>query len=236
MTWKKKDHWKQKSKKWKQQLANLKVVPYFGFLFVRIIGLTIRKKWIGLEKIHTLRQRGQFVIFVFWHGRLFMMPFINLGRRTGILSSHHLDAEISVRIYQYFGYYSVRGSSSRGGMAALRKMSKEMKRGSDAGIAPDGPRGPRYKAQGGALLLAHLTGCPLIPVTFGASRGKFLSSWDQFLIPYPFSKGVFIFGDPIWIDKREKRDELRGKQQLLEERLNEITKRADEYFLKKGKE
>ena len=229
-----KKNWKKKSKAWKKKLFRLKVFPYLLFLSVRILSLTIRKKWIGLEKIKNLRGKGQFVIFVFWHGRMLMMPFINLGRKTGILSSHHADAELSVKIYSYFGYYSIRGSTSRGGMAALRKMSREIKKGSDAGIAPDGPRGPRYRAQGGAVLLSHLTGCPLIPVTYGASRGKFLSSWDQFLAPYPFSRVVFIFGDPIWVDKKGDRKEFKEKQKILEKELNRITQRADEYFHAKG--
>ena len=205
-----------------------------GFLLILILDMTIRKKWIGQEKLQEFRQKGRFVIFVFWHGRLLMMPFVNRGRRTGILSGHHADAEISVRIYRYFGYYSIRGSSTRGGMAALRKLSKEITKGSDAGISPDGPRGPRYRAQGGGVLLSRLTGYPLIPVTFGASRGKFLRSWDRFLIPYPFSKVVYIIGDPIWVGKKESREELREKQQLLEDNLNRITKKADEYFVTKG--
>ena len=236
MTRKKESCIKRKTKQWKRKLLNLELIPFLGFLFVWTLGLTIHKKWIGLEKLEKFRQKGQFVIFVFWHGRLLMMPFINQGRRTGILSGHHVDAEISVRIYRYFGYYSVRGSSSRGGMAALRKLSKEINKGSDAGIAPDGPRGPRCRAQGGAVLLSRLTGCPLIPVTFGASKGKFLSSWDRFLIPYPFSQVVYIIGDPIWVGKKERGEELKGKQQFLEDRLNKISKRADEYFVTKGTE
>ncbi len=231
---KKENYWKQKSKKWKRKLFNLELFPFLGFLFIRILGLTIRKKWIGLERLQNFRQKGQFVIFVFWHGRLLMMPFVNQGRRTGILSGHHVDAEISVRIYRYFGYYSIRGSTSRGGMAALRKLSKEINKGSDAGLAPDGPRGPRYRAQGGAVLLSRLTGCPLIPITFGTSKGKFFRSWDRFLIPYPFSQVVYIIGDPIWVGKEESREDLREKQQLLEEELNKITRRADEHFLTKG--
>jgi hypothetical protein len=115
-------------------------------------------------------------------------------------------------------------------MVALRKLAGEMRRGSDSGIAPDGPRGPRQRAQIGAVLLARLSGCPLVPVTFAASRGKFLSSWDRFFIPYPFSRGVFVFGDPILVSKHEERSSLEEKRQLLEDELNRITKEADEYF------
>lgn len=203
-----------------------------GACLIRFLGLTVRQEWIGAEKVHDLWHTGQSVIYVFWHGRLLMMPLICQGRRAGVMISHHRDGELITRIIRYFGYYSVRGSSSQDGMAALRKLAREMKTGpgSDGGIAPDGPRGPRYQAQSGAVLLARLTGCPLIPVAFGASKGKFLSSWDRFFIPYPFSRGVFIFGDPIWVTQEENRASMEEKRQLLEDRLNRITEEADQYF------
>jgi lysophospholipid acyltransferase (LPLAT)-like uncharacterized protein len=229
--------WKQRKKEWKRRLLDLEVFPWLGARFIRFLGVTIRQEWIGIEKVRSLRQKGQSVIYVFWHGRLLMMSLVNTGRRAGVMISHHRDGELITRIVRYFGYYSVRGSSSRDGMAALRRLAREMKTGpgstgpgSDAGIAPDGPRGPRYKAQSGAILLARLTGCPLIPVTFGASKGKFLSSWDRFFIPYPFSRGVFIFGDPIWVAQEEDRASMEEKRQLLEDRLNQITAEADRYF------
>ncbi|MEW5803621.1 MAG: lysophospholipid acyltransferase family protein [bacterium] len=222
--------WKQRKKKWKKRALDLEIFPWLGAWLIRFLGLTIRQEWIGREKVHALWRRGQSVIYVFWHGRLLMMPLICRGRRAGVMISHHRDGELITRIIRRFGYYSVRGSSSRDGMAALRRLSREMKAGSDAAIAPDGPRGPRYQAQSGAVLLARLTGCPLIPVAFGTSRGKFLSSWDRFLIPYPFSRGVFIFSDPIWVAQEEGRVSMEEKRQLLEARLNQITKEADHYF------
>jgi len=203
-----------------------------GACLIRFLGLTVRQEWVGVEKVHDLWHKGQHVIYVFWHGRLLMMALICRGRRAGVMISHHGDGELITRIIRYFGYYSVRGSSSQDGMAALRKLAREIKTGpgSDAGIAPDGPRGPRHQAQSGAVLLARLTGCPLIPVAFGASKGKFLSSWDRFFIPYPFSKGVFIFGDPIWVAQEENRASMEEKRQLLEDCLNRITEEADQYF------
>lgn len=224
--------WKQTKKKWKKRLLDCKLFSWLGACLIRFLGLTIRKEWIGREKVHDLWSRGESVIYVFWHGRLLMMPLICQGRKAGVMISQHGDGELITRIISYFGYYSVRGSSSRDGMAALRGLAREMKSGSDAGIAPDGPRGPRYQAQSGAILLARLTGCPLVPVTFGASRGKFLSTWDRFFIPYPCARGVFIFDDPIRVAGKEGRPALEETRQLLEERLNRITGQADRYFRK----
>ncbi len=222
--------WKKFKKKYTRRILNLPIIPYFIFLFIHFLSKTIQQKWIGLEKVKILHQKGQHVIFAFWHGRLLMLSLINQGRKTGILTGHHADAELIVRVIKYFGYYPIRGSTSKEGISAIRKLARRMKKGSDAGITPDGPLGPRYKAQIGAILLAHMTGCPIIPVSFGASKSKFLSSWDKFLLPYPFSKGVFIFDEPIWIDKKTDKQGLRQKQLLLEERLQVITQKADTFF------
>ena len=217
-------------RKLKRRFLNSKVFSWLAYLLIRSVSLTIHHQWIGLEKLKILRQKGRPIIFVFWHGRLFMIPFIHAGQGACALISHHGDGELIAGIIRHFGYRSIRGSTSRGGMTALRKLAREIRNGADAGIAPDGPRGPRYQVQSGAVLLAHLTGCPLMPVTFSASKKKCISSWDRFLIPYPFSKGVFIYGDPIWIGREESRKDLDQKRQILEKILNKITTEADGYY------
>jgi hypothetical protein len=104
--------------------------------------------------------------------------------------------------------------------------------GSDIAIVPDGPRGPRHQVQIGVIELAKLTGRAVIPLTFSASKRKIFNTWDQFLLPYPFSKGVFIWGEPIYVDQNGDRTYLEEKRILLENRLKELTERADHYFNK----
>jgi len=82
----------------------------------------------------------------------------------------------------------------------------------------------------GVVELARLTGRPVIPITFSASRKRIFNSWDRFLLPYPFSKGVFIYGEPVAVDLHGDRDHLEEKRLLLEKRLNDLTERADHYF------
>jgi lysophospholipid acyltransferase (LPLAT)-like uncharacterized protein len=101
---------------------------------------------------------------------------------------------------------------------------------SDITIVPDGPRGPRRQAQIGVIELAKLTGKAILPLSFSASRRKLFNTWDQFLLPYPFSKGVFIWGEPIYVDQEGDRAHLEERRILLENRLNELTERADHYF------
>jgi lysophospholipid acyltransferase (LPLAT)-like uncharacterized protein len=108
-------------------------------------------------------------------------------------------------------------------------MLKANQDGSDIALTPDGPKGPRYQAQIGVIELAKLTGRPIIPVTFSASRRKMFKTWDQFLLPCPFSKGVFIWGEPMDVDPKGDRAHLEERR-ILQRRLNELTERADHYF------
>jgi lysophospholipid acyltransferase (LPLAT)-like uncharacterized protein len=109
-------------------------------------------------------------------------------------------------------------------------MVRAIQNGSDIAVAPDGPRGPRYRVQIGIIELAKLTGRPIVPVSFNASRRKIFKTWDHFLLPYPFSKGVFIWGEPIAVDPNGDRVHLEERRALLEKSLNELTERADHYF------
>ena len=106
---------------------------------------------------------------------------------------------------------------------------REMVRASreyDIGITPDGPRGPKYVVQEGVIALARLTGVPILPLTFGSSKKKVFASWDAFNLPYPFSRGVFVWGEPIYV---RKEDDMEEKRKELELKLREMTDFVDEY-------
>jgi lysophospholipid acyltransferase (LPLAT)-like uncharacterized protein len=116
----------------------------------------------------------------------------------------------------------------------MREMLKASEEGYDIAITPDGPRGPRYRVQNGIIELARRTGMTIIPVTFNASRKKVFQSWDRFLFPYPFSRGVFIFGKPLLVPQQISKGVFEQTRLLLQGRLREITDRADRYFEKGG--
>jgi lysophospholipid acyltransferase (LPLAT)-like uncharacterized protein len=128
------------------------------------------------------------------------------------------------------GHRPIVGSTTRKGFSAFKNMIKALQNGSDIVIAPDGPKGPRQKAQIGVIELSRITGRPIVPVTFSASKKVVFNSWDRFVLPYPFSRGVFIWGDPIHVDPKGDRTHLEEKRLLLENRLNDITEQADHYF------
>lgn len=175
-------------------------------------------------------EKGVSAIGAFWHGRLLMMPLVYKGKRLSFLVSPHRDGQIIGKALIRFGFNPISGSTHKKSFSAFKEMVKTLQEGSDVAIVPDGPRGPRYQVQLGVIELAKLTGRAILPLTFSASKKKIFNTWDQFLLPYPFSRGVFIWGEPIYVDPEGDRTHLEEKRILLEKRLNELTHWADHYF------
>ena len=98
-------------------------------------------------------------------------------------------------------------------------------------LAADGSRGPAFKAQDGTIKIAKVTGVPILPITYNASRKKVLNSWDKFIIPYPFSKIVVLYGEPVHVPKDADDEVMELKRQELEKKLNEMTEYVDKYFI-----
>jgi lysophospholipid acyltransferase (LPLAT)-like uncharacterized protein len=204
--------------------------PWFAYWTIRLLGLTMRLEEVNPEIPRSFREKGVPAIGAFWHGRLLMMPLIHKGKRLSFLVSPHRDGQVVGKALVRFGFDPILGSTHRNRFSSFKKLIKAQENGSDIGIAPDGPRGPRHRVQIGVIELARLTGRPVLPFTFSASKRKILRTWDHFLLPYPFSRGVFICGEPIYVDLNGDRAHLEEKRLLLERRLNELTERADHYF------
>jgi lysophospholipid acyltransferase (LPLAT)-like uncharacterized protein len=179
----------------------------------------------GLEARWRAKQP---VIYTMWHGQILLMPYL-YGRRLRMcaLTSRSRDGEILARFVQGFGFTVVRGSSSRGGARALLMLARAVREGADIVIIPDGPRGPRHVAQGGAVMLAKMTGIPMIPVACAASSKTVLKSWDAFIIPRPFARVAVLFGAPISVPRDVDEDALEAKRRELETALMDLTAAAD---------
>jgi len=204
--------------------------PWFAYWTVRILGRTMRFEVVNPEIPSSFWKKGTPAIGAFWHGRLLMMPFAYPGEKLSFLVSPHRDGQVVGKALQRFGFQAILGSTTRKGFTAFKNMLRAHRDGSDIALVPDGPRGPRYRVQIGVIELARLTGRPVVPLSFSASKKKIFNTWDHFLLPYPFSRGVFIWGEPVAVDPDSDRDLLEEKRVLLEKRLNELTERADHYF------
>lgn len=208
----------------------LALVPLLARLIIRSLHLTMRISYVGFDGYRRRIESGSRIILAFWHGRLLMMPYSYPGRGITILVSQSKDGELVSRTVKGFGIDSVRGSSSKGWFAGLKGLLKSVQAGRDVAITPDGPRGPGSKAQMGAVQIARATGLPIFPMAFGASRVKKFRSWDSFVLPYPFTRGVFICGEPISVAKDAGADDMEAARSRLEDVLNDLTERADRYF------
>jgi lysophospholipid acyltransferase (LPLAT)-like uncharacterized protein len=191
--------------------------------------LAARAIWLGVHAVDaTLRYRVDYhaevleimragpAVYTIWHNRLslclrvyrrFIHPERPAGRLAAMVSASR-DGGMLARALELFGVQPVRGSSSRRGAQALREMIGWAEKGFDLAITPDGPRGPRYVVQDGAVDAASLTGRPIIPVCYDLSRRGELKSWDRFQIPAPFARCHTVFGEPLRVP-RELDDTLR---------------------------
>jgi lysophospholipid acyltransferase (LPLAT)-like uncharacterized protein len=197
---------------------------------LRTLGLTIRKQYSGGEELLACWERHQQVILVFWHNRILFMPFPYQGRKACIMNSIHRDGEIITRVIKRFGINAVRGSSTRGWMGGLKGMLEAYRHGYDLIVVPDGPRGPRYRAKPGVLQLARATGAPIFPVTCSAAWKLTVPSWDQLMVPLPFSRVRYVAGSQILVPPDASPAQMEEKRQELEHSLIQITNEADRYF------
>jgi lysophospholipid acyltransferase (LPLAT)-like uncharacterized protein len=208
----------------------LRLGPGAAFFLIKFLQKTMRIEELNGGEIQDLWKRGENAIGAFWHGRLLMTPIVYRGRHgLKILISRHRDGELISRTVRHFGLETVRGSSTRGGIAGIKGLARALQEGYDVAIAPDGPRGPRYKVQTGIIQLARISGRPIFPFSFSAFPRKMLSSWDRFLIPFPFSRGVFVWGEPLWVKRTAGAEEIAANALLLEKRLQKLTEQADRY-------
>jgi len=209
--------------------------PFVAYWTIRTLGATMQFIEVNPEIPRSFIENGTLAIGAFWHGRLLMMPCLESihkenKRKMSFLVSPHRDGQMIGKALEKFDHRAIFGSSTRRGFSAFHQMLKAQKDGYDVIVVPDGPRGPRHQVQIGIIELARLTGSPIVPLSFSASKRKIFNTWDRFLLPYPFSKGVFIWGEPVYVDGNLTH--LEEKRLLLEQRLNHLTEMADGYFEK----
>ncbi|MEN2980697.1 lysophospholipid acyltransferase family protein [Tistrella bauzanensis] len=215
-------------KRWLKSETAQRLACRLAAAYIRLAHATGRFDVIGAGPANARWDAGQPFILAFWHGRLLMMPYVwRAGVPMNMLISQHRDGRLIADTIAHFGLGSIAGSSSKGGAAALRQMVKAIRAGQYAGVTPDGPRGPRQRASGGIASIAKLSGVPVIPAAVGVRRRRLLGTWDRFMVPMPFSRGVFIWGEPIHVARDADAAALDRARQAIEDELNRITAEAD---------
>lgn len=206
------------------------LIPPVASLVIKAIALTLRLEIVGGEHRQPFKDRGEPVLFAFWHNRLLYTCYYLRKEEVTMMISKSRDGELIARVARYFGIDSTRGSSSRDGLRAVAQLTRVMEAGRNGGITPDGPRGPMYRLQMGVLMAAKKARVPVLPVSISFSRQKVFNSWDRFRCPYPFSRAVLVFGPPLSVPADTRGEQMEQLQRSLEERLNAVTETSDRYF------
>jgi hypothetical protein len=191
-----------------------------------ILGLraTIRVEERHAERHRDLRARGVPFAFALWHGRM-VLPIL-AHRHEGIvtMASRSQDGEIIALWLSRNGYVAARGSTTRGGGAALREMLQEMRAGRPGALTVDGPKGPPRVVQPGIVRLVREAGAWVLPVSGASTRPRFLASWDRFLVPLPLSRNVVTYGEPFLLAESLPEEEASRR---IADALDAATREAD---------
>lgn len=208
-----------------------RLLPMVAATAVRALGATLSVRATGVDPLRPLWRERRPLIYAVWHGRILIVPWLNarLRRREGaravrVLASRSRDGELMADFARRFGLGVVRGSSSRGGAAALRELARVVRAGEDVAVVPDGPRGPARRLQAGIVALAARTGAPIVPVGVAARPARRLRSWDRFMVPAPFARCALVFGSALEVTRHDDREDARAR---VERALEDATDAAD---------
>ncbi len=204
---------------------------FAGALFIRLLGSTVRIEEIDRPILDEARSRHGRVIFALLHGQILLGTYIARNETVVTIISRHRDGEIIFRIADRLGVRAVRGSSTRGGSAALFELTiSDRFRDCSVVITPDGPRGPMGSVKRGVVQLAGLMGLPIVPVAIVSSSWWEFDSWDRFQVPRPFSRAVIQFGSPLVIDRYSDDEVIEEKRRELEKRLHLLNAEATRHL------
>ena len=197
----------------------LAVVPPLYMAITRLWFATCRLTVRDAHYLDEARAQGA-VIVPFWHYSIFYMLH-HLRQYSGVaLVSASRDGEYIARIAQRLDFATVRGSSHRQGVGALKGLLRAMREGRNVGLVADGSQGPARRARPGAIFLASKTGAPVVPMVWAADRCKIFRSWDRTVLPLPFCRIIMRCGRPMHVPKNLNNEGIEQHRLLLEEKMN----------------
>jgi lysophospholipid acyltransferase (LPLAT)-like uncharacterized protein len=206
----------------RRQRLLIRLADLAFFALITVIGKTIRYETRELGHFDDVVAAGKVPIYAFWHEHIFAGTYFFRDRGIVVITSQSLDGEYIARFTQRFGYGSVRGSSTRGGVGALVEMIRLMRQGLPMAFTLDGPRGPRREAKAGAILLAKKTGNPIVPFVVKCDRYWTVNSWDKLQIPKPFTRASIDVAPPVYISPDASEADVENSRQMLKISLDEL--------------
>jgi len=216
---------------WKKAWRSIFTVPLVQWLVAALVSgmiwcvfLSCRASYRGEGNLKKFK--GKAAIATFWHGRSMMLSpvAVRMGLKGYGIFSRHRDGQLMAKFQRMFGMKGIYGSTGRkGAVSALMQGARVLKQGNMIILSPDGPKGPRMRVHDGALYFAKMSGAPIIPVCFSCSGAWFQNNWDRYLIVLPFSRMVFVAGEPFYIGKKDDIDVAREKlEQIMIKQLQDL--------------
>lgn len=203
--------------------------------FVALLASWLLRGWLGTLDIRfdvaaaaggipaRMNRKG---LYLFWHESLLLPAYTHASRGFSILVSTHRDGELISQVVRMLRGSAVRGSTTRGGTAAMLGMMRA-KNAAHIAITPDGPRGPRRRVQQGAIFLASRAGLPLFPVGVAAANCWRTPSWDRMILPRPGQKAFYVLGEAIEIPPHADREQIEKYLPLVQAAMDDVQDRAD---------
>lgn len=211
-----------------RQRILLWLISWSGYLLIRCLCPTLRFSVIREEGCLSDGYSAPNGIWCFWHRSVIPAGYYFRGKQIAVMVSRSFDGEYIARILSKLGFRAVRGSSSRGAVGALMGMRREIDLGHVVAFTIDGPRGPRYVAKPGPVLLGKKTGQPISCFYIAVERAWVLNSWDRMIIPKPFSRACAYISSPMPVAADASEEQMTALHQQMQETLERCRRRAEE--------
>jgi len=206
------------------------LITWLGVIVIRLIAPTM-KLAVSFEDGAPPSLDTKPLILAFWHSCIFPAIYAWRNLQIRVMSSDSFDGEYTGRIIRKFGFVKVRGSSSKGAVRALLGMRREIEQNATVAFTIDGPRGPRYVAKPGPVLLARKTGRPIYVFHIGVEKAHTLEkAWDKMQIPYFFSRAVMVSAPLITVSPDADAEELKRKHAEMQSALERVRDVAESWF------
>ena len=229
------------AKKFMKNDAFTSFVSWLIALFIKLVRRTGRFEVRRGEIAASFWAEDKPFVAATWHGQNMILPtFWHNWREMRILVSRHGDGEIVAGVMHFLGVGTIRGAGvpkgeeraykqkGKGGAGALRAMVRALGENISIGLTADLPPGPARRAGEGIVMLARLSGRPIVPVAATTRARIQLNNWDKFTINLPFSRGALVWGEPIYVPRDATPEELEAARLSVENGLNAVALEAEE--------
>jgi lysophospholipid acyltransferase (LPLAT)-like uncharacterized protein len=215
---------------WSRRIQ-IPVIAAVVFSVIRVLGPTLRYEVLGWQHAENVYARGKRIIWAFWHRVIIPIVWWHRNQGTVVMNTTAFDGQWTRKVIEWLGFGTAQGSSSRGGLRGLAVMARRLEEGVDCAFTIDGPRGPRYIAKPGPVMLARKTGCPVMVFHIGVEHGKtFEKTWDHFLLPRPFTRTVILFAPPIYVPADADPEMLEAKHAEMQRELERVRDIGEAWF------